>query len=480
MAKTQPATDYRIYETPLARAFHRFASRPLTGPDFENLCVEGLIAEPAARITETVNTADRFGKILVIGPGGCGKSSILNRLADDPALNSKHHIVSFSLTDAVNLMDAEALDILFAIYMQLLQTVDEKSRSQAMSDFRQLIQPLTEKFRLGADAPDLIREIFFRIRTETPFRLFLRETLRLRMDRLQTSIDTLCERFSRHTYECWRINEFSMDELREMAVSDAVLFRLEEIRDREYADRSDFLRALERRIGAEYFRRYGELIAGYAQQEEPMDVLIIADDMDKLRRTLLRRVVFEDAHLLIMPAAKIIWTFPQSAYYSPSFFQIQDRFVCEFVRPVAIQDMAGNIQADRQDMLRDMIRRRLDDPLADEAALQHMIRASGGILRDLNRMIQIACRMSLSAGKDRIDTDTAAAAIRTMVDTFNRFRDVTEHRAHLARIAGTRTVSGIPRKSLMYLMRYHFVLEYGRAGTPPWYDVHPWAKEMPE
>jgi GTPase SAR1 family protein len=72
--------------------------------------------------------------MLVIGHRGCGKSTILNRVAED--LQDEYHIVAFSAADTINMTNVEVVDILLGTYLQVLESVEKKNK---LSD--RLLQP---------------------------------------------------------------------------------------------------------------------------------------------------------------------------------------------------------------------------------------------------------------------------------------------------------------------------------------------------
>jgi ABC-type uncharacterized transport system ATPase component len=61
--------------------------------------------------------------MLVIGHRGCGKSTILNKVAEE--LINDFHIVSFSAADTLNMNDVETIDILISIYLQVLDSMSK-------------------------------------------------------------------------------------------------------------------------------------------------------------------------------------------------------------------------------------------------------------------------------------------------------------------------------------------------------------------
>jgi hypothetical protein len=56
------------------------------------------------------------------------------------------------------------------------------------------------------------------------------------------------------------------------------------------------------------------------REKTKKDILIIIDDLDKLKdEAATEKIFFKESHMITMPKAKIIFTFPLAAYYSEGF-----------------------------------------------------------------------------------------------------------------------------------------------------------------
>ncbi len=83
------------YDELFAKAYNNFDSKPLSGENLKRFYVNDFTKQSIDQIMTTIRITERFKKkILIIGHRGCGKSTILNKVAEN--LKDEYHIVSFS------------------------------------------------------------------------------------------------------------------------------------------------------------------------------------------------------------------------------------------------------------------------------------------------------------------------------------------------------------------------------------------------
>ncbi len=107
------------------KAYNNFDSRPLAGETLKKFYIDDFTKDAVNSIRTTIKISERFRKLLVIGHRGCGKSTILNKVAEE--LRNNFHIVSFSAAETLNMNDVETIDILISIsiYLQLINSMNE-------------------------------------------------------------------------------------------------------------------------------------------------------------------------------------------------------------------------------------------------------------------------------------------------------------------------------------------------------------------
>lgn len=486
MSEQSPEISTPFDREGLIDAYRKFENRPLTpssaagaevsGRGDAALWVAAPLDRPFSRVKHSILNAERFQKQFLIGPGGCGKSTLLNRLAADDDLSQRYHMVRMSFLDDLNPMDATAADALFAVYMRLIRSLSGSQLNDALGDFEKLVAPVTHHYDMEPEGKALLDAYSARLQTDVHFRRYLREHLAAAQDNLQTRMDAICERFSRHTFDCYKLTDEALRALRSEDVSDAILSRLDGLRDHEYKNEVRFLRVLEDAIGNVHLRYYKALFLKHAWREEPIDVLILADDLEKLRRNLLERMITDESHLLLMPAVKIVSILPIDLFYEPAFARVRDRFDCDFIRAVALSDSADAPIPLHRDWLTDVAARRIPAELTTDETLSAAVAASGGLMRALNVLMQCACTRAIDTGAPVLDLNLFREAAQSVYDRYATIGNAAEYKSEMDAIARNKNVAGVPPKRLIYLLRYGFVQEYADEEDTLWYDVHPWFK----
>ncbi|MDM8564276.1 AAA family ATPase [Candidatus Halobeggiatoa sp. HSG11] len=380
-----------------AEAYNNFDSRPLSSKWGKEFYVDDFTKDVVNEITTTIRITDRFKKMLVIGHRGCGKSTILNMVADD--LRNDYHVVAFSAADVINMMDVEVVDILLGTYLQVLESIEKKPN---LSD--KLLKPfkgLMNFFSKDIQGINVLEFISIKFQVEPESRDNIRQGLRNQMDVLQKNLSNACDEIHKATKR---------------------------------------------------------------------DVLIIIDDLDKLDNKFAERIFYANSELLILPQAKIIYTFPLDTYYCSDFIKIRDRYEDQFISLVNIKNFAGETLENSQQALVKLILRRIDKNLITEEAMQYLISMSGGLLRDLIKFMQDACKLAIVDKLEKIERATVEKAVNTHVNDYYRVFDFSKYAESVQRIADTKKT--IDNDTLVYLLRYLFVLEY-RYEQRLWYDVHP-------
>jgi len=379
------------------KAYNNFDSRPLSKEWGKDFYIDDFTKDAVNEITTTIRITERFKKMLVIGHRGCGKSTILNKVAED--LQNEYHVVAFSAADVINMMDVEVVDILLGTYLQVLESVEKKPKlsGKLLEPFRRLMgfffKDIQEVNLLG------VTSIKFKVEPES--REAIRQGLRSQMDMLQKNLSKACDDI---------------------------------------------------------------------HVESKKDILIIIDDLDKLETKFAERIFYANSDLLTLPQAKIVYTFPLDTYYCSDFIRIRDRYADQFISLVNLKSAKGDyLEASRQALAK-LILRRIDKSLIAEEAMQYLIDMSGGLLRDVVKFMQDACKLAIVDKSLRIEPATVGNAINAHINDYYRVFDFPKYIEKVQYIAETKKT--IDNETLVYLLRYLFVLEY-RHNQELWYDVHP-------
>ncbi|MDM8540753.1 AAA family ATPase [Desulfococcaceae bacterium HSG9] len=397
------------------KAYNNFDYRPLEGESMQKFYVDDFTKDTTNSIVKTVKISERFKKILIIGHRGCGKSTILNKVAED--LQNEYHIVSFSVTEELNIMDVEAIDILMVIYLQLINSIKSNEihgvkdnndwKEQVLKPFEKLISQ-NLKIKEAEGAISLLKIVSFKIKVEPESRDAIRKGFKKQLQRLQQNISDACKEISKL---------------------------------------------------------------------KKKDMLVIIDDLDKLQdEEACDKIFFKETHLLSKLESKIIFTFPLFAYYSPAFRLISDQFDNKFIQLVNLYDIDENIKESSMTILKKLVLKRIDPKHVSDEAMQYLIDKSGGLLRDLILFMQNACKIVIDKEASVINDEIVQKVIHDKINEYNRIFNFPGYKDKVKQIIQDKNKEGTKNDDVIYLLRYLFVMEYGSAGEKSWYDAHPCLK----
>jgi hypothetical protein len=461
----------------LTEAYQNFFNRPLIGGAVERFGVQGLFLPAVERICRGINESDRFEKRMIVAHSGCGKSTLLYQLAENEILSQKNHIIRLNLTHEMNLMNAEPVDMLLVIYIRMLTVMPEIDITPPLDDFEKLIQQVIQGYEIQESGPDLLKIVSFKFKTDSQFRESVRNVLKASVDKLTTYLHDAAERFSGHKYEYYKLTAKTFSQLRREDVSDKVLSQLKDIEGIEYRSELKFVRALEELLGDIQTIHYKPIILKHAWHEEPRDALIFMDDSDKLMTGDIKKIFFKEAHFFTDINARIVFTFPLFAYHSFYFSHIREDFVSDIISPVPLYNSLGEPAEENQNLLKELIGKRINRSLISDDALNYLIENSGGVFRDLIQLMQDAVKIAIGRNIPVIDLETAETAGSDAADKYGRFFNYSEFISTINEVIKTKDIRDLEDTDLFYLLRYHFVLKYGAAeDDEQWYDAHPYLK----
>ncbi len=394
----------------LTNAYNNFDSRPLSGETLKRFYIDDFTKDAVNSIRTTIKISERFRKMLVIGHRGCGKSTIINKVAEE--LRNDFHLVSFSAADTLNMNDVETIDILISIYLQILNSMNDSKINVPFSKFTNIMKSIKSKLKLTEAGVNLLKILTFKIKVENESRAALREEFRNQIEILDNSISDCIDSIDKHY---------------------------------QY------------------------------QYTKGKNVLIIIDDLDKLDTEFAEKVFFKESHLLTMPRAKIIYTFPLETYYCEAFNTFKDRYEDKFISLVVVNQAKNGDTGIKQ--LEKLVLQRIDQRYITEEALKEMILFSGGLLRDLIKFMQDACKEAIVNDSTIIDKDIAEQVINETSNHYKRLFDFPNYREDAKKIASESQRDEVKSKDLIYMLQYLFVLEY-RFENELWYDVHPCLKKV--
>lgn len=226
------------------------------------------------------------------------------------------------------------------------------------------------------------------------------------------------------------------------------------------------------------------------QDAQRPDLLIVQDNLDRLQPEAARRLFHVNGDLLKSLRAHVIYTVPIPMVLAP--YNMGNVFEHIFTMPMLkISDPRGQEFKPGIDSLVELLAARLDIEAVFEAAdvPRFLAKMSGGSVRDFIRLVSYAQLAARVDEKDRMDTDSAAQAVKKLRLDFERLLIPGQvYFPLLAQIHLNKELT-LPKDSepdpkkvqtdrefFSQLIFNGSVLEYN--GERNWYDVHPVVQEI--
>ncbi len=393
---------------------------PLVGQELKEWYVDRP-GNPLERIKiylQGLGLADRPVKILFTGHMGSGKSTTLNKLAEE--IKRQFFIVPFDVRESASMADLTYIDLILGLATSLFRRATEadvlaKAPAQIASDVWDDLCRFIEKVIFGpahfrtppADAEFSAKVNFLAMEFQTKF---AREAAT--RDEMRTRIEP----------------------------------RLAELHDR--------------------INQVADLVL--VNYKRP--VLFFVENTDKPDLNRARDIFLGHTYALTAFRASVIYTFPIGLRYSASDFNlIRDHFTECFVLPnLKVADRNGNPNTVGLARLSEALSIRMIEGLMTDTARDEIVRASGGLMRTLIQLTRRAAVNAVAAGSKMIATEHVATAIDEERANFvaglsREDYPVLRERRRDKQLSGDDAV--------LRLLQTRALLEYGDGD--PWCDVHP-------
>ena len=363
-------------------------------------------------------------KFLFSGHRGSGKSTELSKLMADQEIRDKYFIVHYSVRDILDIIGLDYTDLLVSIGAKILAeaTVQKiKLKKGVLDELNNWGKPIEEQ---------IITDEGVEIGTEIGLNVFFAKTL----SKLKSGKDT------------------------RTLIRKNIEPRLEEL-----------------------IEIINNLVITEVEKETGKKVLVAIDDLDKPDLSVARQLFYERQSSLTLPRCTLIYTAPIALLYSPDGNQVKQGFTDSFFLPnvtITKHDDERSPDNEGRSVMKEFVLKRMSLNLIDEDALEYSISVSGGVFREMARIIGIAAANAFSRGEDKIqkqDVEAAEAEIR------NDFRRILEPEDYIAlnKIYETRDLKELEKRSNdpkdlekpSKLLHNLSVLEYQNKEN--WCDVHP-------
>lgn len=350
-------------------------------------------------------------KYFFSGHRGNGKSTELNRLVADPAIQEKFFPVKFSVRRLCDIFNLDYVDVLLAIGAQIFVQYTESGGRLPDALLRELdtwkgrtVERLTEKGAVFATGAGFDVKAFFlsalaKVQTEHSSREIIRQELEPRLSEL-----------------IGKINDIVIT----------------------------------------------------IQSREKRQVLVVIDDLDKppLKQA---RAIFHGAYsALVQPVCAIVYTVPVAIFFSKEFATIREH--CFFLPNVKLHTKGEPEKRDSVGYatMREFVHRRMGESLIETEALQAAIGLSGGVFREMAFVMQLSASHAIERGSERIEIGDVRHAESRIRSDFRRI--LTEEDYELLReVKRTNEMRSVDK--LADLLHTLAVLEY--TNDENWCDIHP-------
>ncbi len=375
---------------------------------------------PIAELTDALLAPFyRPPKFFFSGHRGCGKSTELLHLMANPAVQKKYWPINFSIREEADIIDLDFRDILLAI------------GSRMFRDYR----------KAGGRLPEqLLKELNgWRGKVEE-------EVKTIHTGRTAFEIGAGIDAFFSNTGIKMRLEPVTRAEIRQVFEKDI----------------TGLIAVINNVATAIY-------------SKEHRIPLILIDDLDKPNLDEARAIFHDRREIMMQPNCAIIYTVSSALFYSKEFDAIRDQAI--FLPNIKLHPHVEPEVKDKEgyQTLRRFVHVRIDPNLVDSLALEDAITLSGGVFREMARIMRTAigrARRRRAAKVDIVDVEWATTEIR------NEYRRILD-KEDIEILKKVREQNRLEYDGrLRPLLQLLAVLEYRNGEN--WCDVHPVLRRLLE
>ncbi|OGO24152.1 MAG: hypothetical protein A2Y54_04135 [Chloroflexi bacterium RBG_16_51_16] len=425
MGRTTEATmnhfDY-IVATDFDRAWLNFELDLPLKPEKNGLPNPFYIDRPGNPIAELTDALlapfYRPPKFFFSGHRGCGKSTELLHLLTNPKIQKKYWPINFSIREEADIIDIDFRDVLLAIGGRLFREYRKK----------------------GGQLPDqLLKE------------------LNNWKGKVEKEISTILEGRMSNIELGASIDAFFANAGLKMKLEPATRVELRQVVENDITG----LIAIINHIATAIYSR------------EHLIPLILIDDMDKPDVDRARKIFHDRREIMMQPNCAIVYTVSSALFYSKEFDSIRDQAL--FLPNINLHPPMepDHHHEEGYATLRRFVHVRMDQKLLDDNALNQAITYSGGVFREMARIMRTAigrARRRKGNCLNGEDVEWAATEIR---NEYRRILDKEDLKL-LKRVVETNRLEYNDR--LTPLLQLLALLEYRNGEN--WCDVHPVLRKL--
>ncbi len=374
---------------------------------------------PIAELTDALLAPFyRPPKFFFSGHRGCGKSTELLHLISNPEIQKKYWPINFSIREEADIIDIDFRDVLLAIGGRLFREYRKK----------------------GGELPDqLLKE------------------LNSWKGKVEKEISTILEGRASGVEMSASIDAFFANAGMKMKLEPATRVELRQVVETDITG----LISLINHIATAIYSR------------EHRIPLVLIDDMDKPDLEKARAIFHDRREIMMQPNCAIVYTVSSALFYSKEFDAIRDQAI--FLQNIYLHPpMDPNTHHEEgYRTLREFVHVRMAANLAEDAALEEAITYSGGVFREMARIMRTAigrARRRKAVRLDCSDIEWAATEIR------NEYRRILD-REDIKLLKKVSDNNRLEYNDLLRpLLQLLALLDY-RDGEN-WCDVHPVLRKL--
>ena len=361
-------------------------------------------------------------KVLFSGHIGSGKSSALNRLAMDADIKKTFFIAQFSVERDLNIFDLTYSDLLLAIGKRLFDAAGEAGLAldgKLLND----LEKWTTEVALVSERSD--------------------------------SADVTVK---------GRISAWFLSAVGTLKTG--------------YSQNKEFRQKFEPRV-PELIVFINRII--HAIQTHPQgsgkSVLLVIEDLDKPPVDVSMDLFLTKGPVLVQPDCKIVFTVPTSVLYSGQIKVVQQNFPMQYVLPnFKIKEPSGEKSDTPWNCMRDIALRRMDAQLIDSGALDYAVEMSGGVTRELIRIIQAAALRAVVSKANSIQRVHVEHAVVKFRGEYNNQLTRQDSIQILLDVHKTHQLRSMDEKPMLDLLHNLMILHYPNGAG--WYEVNPIVRQL--
>jgi hypothetical protein len=203
-------------------------------------------------------------------------------------------------------------------------------------------------------------------------------------------------------------------------------------------------------------------------------VLTVIDNLEKTDPEKAIDIFYKHGTQLVQPLGKIIYTFPIALKNDEKFSQIGINFDKVSMHPnIKIMNKDGSTYKEGEKILIDVISKRAPLELIEKDAMEYIIRMSGGLVRELIRIIRDSSIRAITKGKKKINIEIAETVVN---DIRNLYRGQISKEDYIILKEIYVSKELIRDQGLVRLLHNLSVLEY--RNDTDWCDVNPIVKSL--